>query len=183
MSRDHQSLREECIRAGVVKLFDEIVAKGETAQWAAMCAMRSPPGSRYTERAFLQDMNSGVDKMNHIVRDHTYEMARRAGISTQGKVHKPGLGPASDPGAWVSSMDDVLAVAKARNLTISGAVNHKAVERIGQQKKVSLAPDLIKRYRREYLKQDPALAAKVRKNKKASRELTERIIATHSRPK
>lgn len=182
MSRD-QSLREECARAGVVELFDEIVSKGETAQWAAMCAMRSPPGSRYTERAFLQDMNSGVDKMNWIVRDHMYDMAKKAGISTQGKVHKASLGPASDPGAWVSSMDDVLAVAKARNLTITGAVNHKGVEKLGPKKKVALAPDVIKRYRKEYLERDPSLASKVRKSKKASRELTERIIANHSRPK
>lgn len=182
MSRD-QSLREECVRAGVVELFDQIVASGETAQWAAMCAMRTPPGSRYTERAFLQDMNSGVDKMNHIIRDHTYKAAHKAGISTQGKVHKPGLGPATDPGAWVSSMDDVLAVAKARNLTVTGAVNHKGVEILEKPNKPRLAPDLVKRYRKEYLKSDPSLAEKVRKSKKASRELNERIIANHARPK
>lgn len=178
-----KSLREECLRAGVVDLFDRIVASGETARWAAMCALRSPPGSRYTERAFMQDMNSGVDKMNHIIRDHTYAAAKKAGISTQGKVHKPSLGPASDPGAWVSTMDDVLAVAKARNLTITGAVNHQGVQIMEKSKRPALAPDLVKRYRKEYLKQDPALAEKVRKSKKASRELTERIIATHARKK
>lgn len=182
MSRD-ESLRNECLQAGVVDLFDEIVSRGETAQWAAMCAMRSPPGSRYTERAFLQDMNSSTEKMNWIVRKHTYDMAEKAGISTQGKVHKASLGPANDPGAWVSSMDDVLAVAKARNLTITGAVNHKGVETMEPKKQVALAPDLVKRYRKDYLKQDPSLAAKVKRSKKASRELNERIIATHSRPK
>ena len=148
-----------------------------------MCALRQPPGSRYTERAFLQDMGNRADKMNHLVRDATYKAAHKAGISTQGKVHMAGLGPATDPGAWVSTADDVLAVAKQRNLNISGAVEHKAVEKIGKEKKPHLAPDIMARLRKQYLKSDPALAEKVKKNKKASRELNERIIANHTRKK
>jgi hypothetical protein len=182
MTRD-ESLRAECVRHGVEDLFDEIVSKGETAQFAAMCAMRQPPGSRYTERAFMQDMNQSMDGMSDYVRKHVYEQAAKAGISTQGKVHKASIGPPSDPGAWVGSMDDVLAVAKARNLSVSGAVKHDAVATPPAKKKPKLAPDLVKRYRKAYLDQDPALAERVRKNKSASRELNERIVATHTRKK
>lgn len=54
--------------------------------------------------------------------------ARAAGIATAGKVYVGGLADSrahQDPMAWVDSTADIKRVAKLRNLTVEGAVNHQ----------------------------------------------------------
>ena len=161
------------------KIYCQILAKGETAEWAAMCALRQAPGSRGTERAFSEGASRQMGRMSDITRRSLLAAARRAGIATDGKCYKGGLGRPDDPAAWVSTSDDVLAVAKARNLTVDGAVRHKGVEHCGPPKRVRLATDIVDQLERDYRAEDPGLDQKVRKSPKARRELRERIVDKH----
>jgi len=159
-------------------LYQSILAAGETREWAAMCALRQAPGSKNTDRAFSEGARRQMNGMSEVNRRKLLEVARKAGINTQGKCYKGGLGRADDPAAWVSTADDVIAVAKAKQLDVSGVVNVNAGREVAP-KKVALAPDIVARLEKEYCAADPALKAKVVKSPKARRELRERIVATH----
>lgn len=162
-------------------IFEQIIAAGETPEWAAMCACRQAPGARNTDRAFCQGQQSRMDGMSKVVREAVKARLRAKGMEVGNKFHVSGLGAVDDPSAWVSSADDVLAVAKAKNLEVSGAVNRKMVEKEAPRKNVPLANDLIGSIGRKYLAEDPALQAKCAKSMKARQELKERIIATHGK--
>lgn len=54
--------------------------------------------------------------------------AKAAGINISGKFYHGGIADKRghlDPAAWVEGTDDVRRVAKERNLTVTGAVEHK----------------------------------------------------------
>lgn len=178
-----EMLRDDVKRHGpeAVALFEQILAQGETPEWAAMCACRQAPGTRNTDRAFCQGAQRRMNSMGSYLQEQIVKRAQKAGINTQGKYYKAGLGRYEDPAAWVSCADDVLAVAKARNLNVEGVINHKAVEREIKPKRVPLAEDIIQAKAKEILKAEPDTAAKVKRSAKAKRELRERIIATYSR--
>lgn len=166
-----------------VKLYRQILKAGETAEFAAMCALRQAPGASGTDRAFCQGSQAQMESMAPINREAVLARAKRAGIKTQGKFFKGSLGRAEDPAAWVATADDVLAVAKQKNLTIDGAVKHQGVRRDGPPARVRLAPDLVANLECEYVAQDGKLAEQVEKSPKARRELRERIIETHGSKK
>lgn len=178
-----EMIRDEINAAGpeVVSLFNKIKRQGATDEWAAMCALRQAPGSRNTDRAFCQGAARQTAMMADINRKAIYEMAKKAGISTQGKWYKGSLGRPTDPCAWVSSADDVIAVAKKKNLFIDGVINHKGVRIEQPPPDVDLAPDLVREGVNRLLVADPALAEKVKKNPKSLREVEERVIAKHGK--
>ncbi len=61
--------------------------------------------------------------------DHLKSMAEAAGVNTTGKWYCRGLADyLGDPTAWVSDRHDVLSVAKAKNLTVHGLVEHEGHE-------------------------------------------------------
>jgi hypothetical protein len=98
--------------------------------------------------------------------------ARRAGINPSGKVYCAGLADNrgwQDPAAWVSSNDDVLKVAKARRLAVSGSVNYDPGPEPIKPK--LLSERIIKDEMRKELRQNP----------KANKgELREKIIDKHA---
>jgi hypothetical protein len=121
----------EIVDAGpdAVKMYERLLREGYGHRWAEMCALKQPPGLKGTDRAFMQGRmnNEQLDKMP---RDHAETMvqqAKQAGVSVSGKYYCGGIADkrgAADPLAWVSSSDDVARVARKRNLTVQGAVNH-----------------------------------------------------------
>ncbi len=153
--------------------YERMRQQGTPHTLAEMFALRSPPGTRFTEKAFLEgrkmDVNDPVDRL-------VLEKARAAGINTQGKVYIGGLadgrGPA-DPGAWVSSADDVLAVAKRRQLRVEGALKYDPGPVQEREPKYKIAPDIMRRLMRQYRK-------KPEYRKKSKRELREIIEAKHA---
>lgn len=181
-----EMLTADVQRAGprALAIFEQIMANGETAEWAAMCALRSPPGSRNTDRAFNQGQRYKMDRMAKVNADEIHKRAKAAGINTSGKYYIATLGKHTDPAAWVSSSDDVLAVCKARNLTCEGVINYKAPEReVPPPQDVPLAPDIVKRFEKEYIANEPGLAERIKKNPGARQELRERIVANHGKKK
>jgi len=164
-------------------IYQQVMQTDGSPRFAEMCALQSPPGTKNTERAFMQGAWRQMEQMDPKNRDTILADAKKAGISTQGKCFKSGIGHWTDPAAWVTSAEDVLAVAKARNYEVSGVVNHKAIDKCLPPKRVKLAPDIVKQQTEKLLAREPALAEKVKKNPKKLAEVHERVIATHSRKK
>lgn len=180
-----QMLVSEVRSAGpeALKIYRQSLAEGSTMEFAAMCALRQAPGSRNTDRAFCQGAKRQMDGMSEVNKKKLYEIANKAGINTQGKYYKGSLGRYTDPAAWVSNADDVLAVCKERNLHCEGVISHKAVDKDPVEKKHVMAPDLVRAGVKNHLKFDPALREKVRKNPKTMNEVVERVVHNHARKK
>lgn len=167
-----------------IALYQQIIAAGETARWAEMCALQSPPGVKNTDRTFCIGQREKMERMSPKVRKMLCKAAQKAGIQTDGKFYMGGLGGHTNPAAWVSCAEDVVTSCKVQNKGVEGVLNFapprpKEVE----PPNVPLAESLINEMGHKYLKNDPALAEKCRKNPKARRELREKIIAKHGRPK
>lgn len=177
-----EMLQDEVASAGpdAVAIFKQCLKQGQTLEFAAMCALRQAPGSKNTDRAFTQGAERQLRTMAQVNRDAVYEIAQKAGISTQGKYYKGSLGRPNDPLAWVANADDVLVAAKKKNLSISGVVNYTAPDKDPRPKpKVRLAPDLVQKYTAELMSQEPDTAAKVKENPKRLREVVERVVDKH----
>jgi hypothetical protein len=98
-------------------------------RWAEMVALKCPPGTKGSERAFLEGRqnNQQFDSLPKRQAKYMIREAKQAGINPSGKYYCAGIADGRgwrDPAAWVSSNDDVLKVAKARRMTVSGSVNY-----------------------------------------------------------
>lgn len=116
----------------VAVMYARLRSEGHSHKWAEMCALQQPPGLKGTDRAWMQGRynNQQLDQMPADHARNVIAMAKRAGINPTGKFYAGSLadrrGPA-DPAAWVDSVADVKRVAKERNLTVTGAVEHKGI--------------------------------------------------------
>lgn len=152
----------------------------QRARFREMLNARQPPGTKGTDRAFLQDRHDecGFTEGPEWLKNMVVERAHAAGIKTYGKVYAPGLcnslGP-QDPRAWISDTHEFRKVAEERNLTCQGAVEHKGRE-VEPPKDVQLAPHLLKKIDDDYGRQDPNW------KKKHPQERKEAIIDCHGAP-
>lgn len=111
-------------------MYARLLSEGYTHRWAEMCALQQPPGVKGTDRAFMQG-RYGEQWLDGMPQDQAQRMvkeARAAGINISGKFYMGGIADKRghlDPAAWVESVHDVKKVAQQRNLTVSGAVEHK----------------------------------------------------------
>lgn len=156
-----------------------MVENGQSPRFALMCAMKAPPGTRYTDKTFNKARREIMGNMKPKMRKAYLEMAAKAGISTQGKFYVGGLGRPTDPAAWVSTIDDVKDVCKARNLTASGLVSHQGHE--GTYKRKKLAGDIKRRLVRQRLGADPALAAKCAKDRRELLRVEAEVVDRHAK--
>lgn len=162
-------------------IFNQCIANGETVRFAEMCALQQAPGTRNTDRAFSEGAHRQMESMSEVNRRGLQKLAKRAGISTDGKFYKGSLGRPTDPAAWVSTADDVLSVARKRNLNVEGVINHKAVDIVQPPKKRTIAPDIVNDLVRRQMTQDESLAHRVRQGKTKINEVREMVIEKHSR--
>lgn len=187
MSAISQDVRFEMLRAdvercgpGAIDMFDTLMAQGESAEWAAMCACRQAPGAKNTDRAFQQGQRRKMEGMDPVNRRNLERIARRAGINPEGKYYMGSLGRYTDPKAWVSTADDVLTVAKQENLSVEGVVTHRGVTKdVAPKVGPKLAPDIVERLAQQKLQTDPALREKVKRQPKKIRELKEQVVEQH----
>lgn len=152
-----------------------MVNGGQTPRFAEMCALRTPPGVRGTDRAVMQGRLNG-EWLDQIPKHHAQRIlaeARQAGINTSGKYYQSGLadkrGPA-DPAAWIDSAADIKKVAQQRNLHVTGIVEHKAHE-VDPPRSVPLSEKVMRRMLPEYKKLHPG---------KKTGELREMIVEKHA---
>jgi hypothetical protein len=121
-------------RAGMeaIRMYKRLLAEGHGHRWAEMCSLQQPPGVKGTDRAVMQDRyaeqwldDMPTDQARRITRE-----ARAAGINISGKYYCSGLADKRghcDPAAWIDSSADIKRVARQRNLTVRGIVEHEAV--------------------------------------------------------
>jgi len=119
----------EVKRAGeeAIATYKRALPYGE--KWAAMVAMQTPPGTKGTDRAFMEGRmnNQQLDDMPVRQAQYVAAEAKSAGINISGKHYVGGLADKRgwrDPEAWVSNNDDVLKVAHKSRLAVSGTVNY-----------------------------------------------------------
>lgn len=146
---------------------------------AAMLLLRQTPRLKGSDTQFQAKANQRMESMDPNARRRLLEVARRNGIDTTGKYYCGGLGKANDPEAWVSGTSDILRVAKKRNLTVTGSVEHQGVE-TPPKPQVPLAPDLVREMVVANLQKDPALKEKCKKNPKKIREVQEAVVEKYA---
>lgn len=180
---DEMALRQtEYLTDAEFERFCSLVDKGNSPTAALMFASRRAPGVRNSDRNFNESARRRMYGMSEKCREGIAEVARRAGISTQGKFYVGGLGKYTDPHAWVSDTSDIMAIAKAKRLNVSGALNYTgSPDGPPPPKHVPLAPDVAADIERKYIQDDPKLREQIRKNPKKRRELRERVVATHGK--
>jgi hypothetical protein len=178
-------LQTDAERCGpeALALFKRLVKQGTSPEAAAMYACQQAPGTKNTDRAFCQGQRRKMEGMGQLAGGMLHRAARKAGINTQGKFYMSGLGKATDPHAWVATADDVLTVAKKRNLNVEGVVNHKAIVKDYVPPERNVAPDIVRNIEKQMLRKDPGLRERVAKSKHARKELREAIVDKHARRK
>jgi hypothetical protein len=139
-----------------------------------MVATQTPPGTKGTDRAFLEGRqnNQQLDELPKLQAQYMVREARQAGISIAGKQYVAGLADRrgwKDPAAWVSSNDDVLRVARKRRLNVTGSVNYEPAPE--PKRPTVLSESIIRDEMRKALRKNP------RANKG---ELREKIIDKHA---
>lgn len=157
---------------GCVDTYKKALPYGE--RWATMVALQAPPGTKGTDRAFLEGRqnNEQLNDMPKRQAQYVAREAREAGISISGKYYCAGIADKrgwKDPAAWVTSNDDVLRVARKRRLHVTGSVNYDPGE--APPKRVLLSESIIKDEMRKEKRKHP--------NAKDG-ELREKIIDKHA---
>jgi hypothetical protein len=155
-----------------ISRYEKALPYGE--KWAAMVALQQPPGTKGTDRAFLEGRqnNEQLDDMPKRQAQYVAREARQSGINISGKYYCAGIADKRgwrDPAAWVTGSDDVLKVARKRRLHVTGSVNYDPGE--APPKRVLLSESIIK----------DELRKEKRKNPRAKDgELREKIIEKHA---
>ena len=165
--------------SAAVATYRRSLQAGGTPAFAAMCALQTPPGTKGTDRAFMEGRmnNQQLDGMPKLQAEYITRDARSAGINISGKYYCGGLADGrgwKDPEAWVSSNDDILRVAKKRNKSVTGSVNYDAGA-APPPKRVALSERIIKEEIAREKRLDPGI--------KDTRALREKIIEKHAHPK
>jgi hypothetical protein len=143
-------------------LYLKLRTDGVPAVWAAGRACRTFARRVNSDGAFHEHARRRMESWPEWQKKRYFKMAAAAGINTHGKYHMSGLGAPDDPQAWVSGPDDVLDVAKRRNLSVEGHVKHEGYEVPATQ--IPLAPDLADEMCQVEMSRDPALAERCRKS-------------------
>ncbi len=111
-------------------MYLRLLSEGQTPKFAEMCALQQPPGVRGSDRAVMQGRYNGqwLDEMPKDHADRMLREAKAAGINVSGRFYMSGLADKRghrDPAAWIDSVSDIKQVARERNLTVQGIVEHK----------------------------------------------------------
>lgn len=143
-------------------------------RWATMCALQVAPGTKGTDRAFLEGRqnNEQLNDMPKRQAQYMLREARQSGINPSGKVYCAGIADKrgwKDPAAWVTSNDDILRVARQRKLHVTGNVNYDPGE--APPKRVLLSESIIKDEIRKEKRKNPRVNVP---------ELREKIIEKHA---
>ena len=143
--------------------YRKMIADGQSEQFAIMCSLQQPPGTKGTERAFMQGRYNGEWLNNMPERQAKYMLAeaKAAGINTNGRYYHSGIADKrgwTDPKAWIEDSSDVVRVAKERDLHVTGSVNYTPPER--EVKRKGLAKDVVNDLANKERKKNPKLSRK-----------------------
>lgn len=115
---------------------------GESHTMSELLASRSFPGIK-TDAIFNEGRFSGEAGRIGMEQRWLQEQAEAVGVSTTGKFYCRGLADfPGDPTAWVSDRGDVLRVAREKNMTVHGYVEHEG-RQVEPAADVRIADDLV----------------------------------------
>lgn len=155
----------------VQQFYENCRAKGESHKMAEMCAFRAFPGTRGTERSFLEGRHDTQFHKDAEFERHARQKAEKAGVSTAGKFYEPQVAEeVGDPKAWFSDSSELKKRCEQIGATARGAFTVKQPVR-GPAQRTKLAPDLVEHYVNQELSKNPSL------KKKKRQELREKVIA------
>ncbi len=142
--------------------YEKCLENGCTPKLAESLAFREGPALR-TDVTLLQGHSNGnqFEKTPQIGNWYRH-MARKAGVSTQGKVYLSSLANfPGDPRAWVSDRHDVQQLVKERGWKVNGAVNQNSQpqeEPKDHRPAGGVAPDIIENELTRAIEQNPEIA-------------------------
>lgn len=144
----------------VQKHYLKVLQMGYGERWAEMVALSQPPGTKGTDRAFMEGRLDGnwMDGLPERQAKWMAREAKAAGIAIGGKYYMSGLADKRghlDPEAWVDSVADIKRVATKRNLNCTGIVNIEG--RQVEPKQVDLNPRIAKRLAKQEIAKNPKL--------------------------
>lgn len=151
----------EAASEAVKKHYKKMIKDGQTEAWASMCALQQPPGTKGSDRAFMEGRNNNewMSAMPQHMAARIAREARAMGINTSGKFYMGGIADKRghlDPEAWVGSVDDVKRVAIKRDLEVHGSVEYTPPQK--EHKKVDIAPDILREQVKRERKKNPKLS-------------------------
>jgi hypothetical protein len=136
-----------------------MIEDGQDESFSIMCSLGQPPATRGTDRTFMEGKLNGewLSDMPKFQADRILREAKAAGINPTGKMYMSGLANKKghcDPMAWVSTTGEIKKVAEARNLNVTGIIEHKAEQREPTKKKFSKTVEdrLTKHYQKKHHK-------------------------------
>lgn len=143
--------------------YQKMVKAGQSEAFAVMCALQQPPGTKGLDRSFFEGRQDGnwMDELPKRQARWMLKAAKESGVNVSGKYYVGGIADrrgASDPEAWVSSLDDIKRVAKKRNINLSGAVEYQGFEEAPLSR--GLNPKIAKELARKEVAQNPGLSMK-----------------------
>ena len=175
------SLEAEMDSSGIREIYDHLISEGNSPNMAAMLASQKPPGSWNTDSDFNRREHGRMASLEDDNLEAINKIAKRSGINTHGKTYNGQLGKYSDPAAWVSGTSDVRESAIARKLDLDGMVKVHGYR--GRQKKTRLASDIVDGLEQMARAKDTKLDEKCRKSDNARKDLRDKLIHKHSKPK
>jgi hypothetical protein len=157
--------------------YELMVESGNHPVMAHMLACRQAPVMGQSDRSFCESLHRRMSGRSEQERTAMVELARRAGINTDGKFYVGGLGTYSDPTAWVSNIEDARRALELKpHLNAEGLVRKKATHiPDGPPPRKILADDLAAEMIHKEIAADPKLAEKVRKKQVSASELREMV--------
>ena len=157
----------------IQECYERLRADGVSHNLAEIFAFQRSPSSR-TDREFLHGHCNGSQFVGDEERGDFYRKeAKKAGVSTTGKVYLSGLAERpGDPRAWISDRHDVQKVIEERGWNCEGAVNVRTPQR-EEPKKEKMADGLVAKYANE------AIAANASLKTKRKEEIREMIVDKH----
>lgn len=161
------------------ELYDLCVANGCEPRLADMLASRSFPGTKGTDRAFLQGRSLGIGQFADVplIARHHERIAEAAGVSTVGQCYLSTLARyPGDPEAWVSDLHDVRSRCLERGWGCEGAISMPARSGDPDTGHYAVADDLVDRYVEDRLVEQPEMEPH-RESLRA--ELADRLSGVH----
>jgi len=176
-----------CLPVAAQAQFRELVdEEGCDPSLALMVVSKKAPGTGLSgDRLFNEQARHRMETISPKLREKILKAAKKAGISTQGKYYCGGLGRYNDPAAWVSTTDDVMAVAKAKELIVNGVVNHDPGETKSlEREKPAIHPKVRDELMQKKILGDQKLQEQMKKApKKTIAGLREEITEKHGKKK
>lgn len=165
------------------KHYDLCLTNGTAPKMALMLASRHGPEMKGSDRAFNEGARRKMESMPAVNRK-IHELARQAGISTDGKYHVSGLGRYDNPLAWCSTIEDAKLSVKMQGLNATGLFEYTAPEQPPAER-VPLAPDLVAAAVSERLSQPEHSKVRTlppKQRAEAVAALKSQVVSEHGRP-